>query len=295
MDRARTLAHLQYISVNRLAQLPGDVGLYPTHGAGSFCTSTAAGEHTSTIGREELTNPVLQYPDKESFIEGQLDGLQPYPAYYAHMGPANLRGPEPMPPATLPELTVADIDEATVIDIRPAEQYAAGHLPGSIGIPFGDQVGVWAGWILPFDCEIVLVAEHGQDVDEAHRQFGRIGFDRVRGVVYEFPADVDLVSFEVRKLSEFIAGLEPEDQLVDVRAPDEWEEGHVIGSLHMYVPDLFEDPSRLDAEHTTWLLCESGFRATIAAAALEQRGMVPAVLVGHGVTDLLKRGVTALG
>ena len=291
MDRARTLAHLQYISVNRLAELPDEVGLFPTHGAGSFCTSTVAGAHTSTIGQERQGNPVLQYADRDSFIDDQLAGLQPYPSYYAYMGPTNLAGPGPRDSHSLPELEASDIGNAAVVDVRPAEQYAAGHLPGSIGIPFGDQVGVWAGWVLPFDSEVVVVAERGQDVDEVHRQFSRIGFDRVRGVVFDLPDRNELASYEAVRLDEFVRRLHGGQigQVVDVRAPDEWESGNLDGSAHRYVPDLYESAAGLDPERPVWLLCASGHRSTIAAAALESSGLMPAVLLGHGVDDVLKR------
>ena len=294
MDRARTLAHLQFISVNRLAQLPDDVGLYPTHGAGSFCTSTAAAAHASTIGREKRSNPVLQHTDREAFIADQLSGLQPYPTYYAYMGPTNLAGPDPIPSGALPELPATDVEFETVVDIRPAARFAAGHLPGSVGIPFGDQVGVWAGWVLPFDAEIVLVAERGQDVDEVHRQFSRIGFDHVVGVVYDLSDASELVSHEAIGLGDFLSRLEAGEiaQLVDVRAPNEWDEGHIEGSIHRYVPDLFESVSSIDPETPVWLVCATGHRATIAVAALEQSGFTPGVLLGHGVVDLLKRGAT---
>lgn len=294
MDRARTLAHLQYISVNRLAALPDEVGLYPTHGAGSFCTSSVAGAHTSTIGQEKRSNPVLQYPDLEAFIAGQLGGLQPFPRYYAEMGPANLAGPSPAPVRPPVEMTAEQVGDAQVVDIRPAERFAAGHLPGSVGIPFGDQVGVWAGWVLPFDAEIVIVADRGQDIDEVRRQFLRIGFDHLQGVIYELP-ERDLVSYATVRLPEFLqrhtAG--EIEQMIDVRAPDEWEAGHVQGSSHRYVPDLFDDATGIDPSRPAWLLCQTGHRATIAAAALERAGLQPAVLVGNGVPDLLRRGVTA--
>lgn len=294
MDRARTLAHLQYISVNRLAELPDDVGLYPTHGSGSFCTATAASSATSTIGAEKAGNPVLQYADRESFIAGQLADLQPYPAYYAHMGPTNLAGPDPVQSHNLRELTVAEIGVALVVDIRPAERFAAGHLSGSVGIPFGDQVGVWAGWVLPFNSVVVLVADRGQDVDEVNRQFSRIGFDQVRGVVYEL-GDSDLVSYETVRLSEFMRRLRSGEieQIVDVRQPNEWDGGHIEGSIYAYTPDLYNDVSQIDPAHPAWLVCGTGHRATIAAAALERRDLRPAVLVGHGVTDVMQRGFTS--
>ena len=290
MDRARTLAHLQYLSVNRLAELPEMVGLYPTHGAGSFCTSTVAGAHTSTIGQEKRSNPVLQHSDRESFILDQLAGLQPFPSYYAYMGPTNLAGPEPIPAPGLREVAASEIGGSTVVDIRPAERYAAGHLPGSIGIPFGDQVGVWAGWVLPFDTEVILVAERGQDVDEVHRQFSRIGFDQVVGVVFDLPPDIELVSYEVLRLADFLDRMRTDlgGQIIDVRAPNEWAEGTIEGSTLLYVPDLYEDTSKIDPSQPAWLLCGTGHRSTIAAAALERDGLRPAVLVGHGVADVIR-------
>ncbi|MCP4966823.1 MAG: MBL fold metallo-hydrolase [bacterium] len=295
MDRAHTLAHLQYISVNRLAELPDEVGLYPTHGAGSFCTAGAAPSTTSTIGAEKASNPVLQYRDLESFICGQLADLQPYPAYYAHMGPTNLAGPEPVATHNLRELTVAEIGGTTVVDIRPAERFAAGHLPGSVGIPFGEQVGVWAGWVLPFNSEVVLVADRGQDADEVHRQFSRIGFDKVRGVVYELGDDIELVSYETVRIGEFMRRLESGEieQIVDVRQPNEWDGGHIEGSIYAYTPDLFGDVGGIDPAHPAWLVCGTGHRATIASAALERKGLQPAVLVGHGVNDVMRRGFTS--
>ncbi len=206
-DRAEQLARLQYLSVSRLAELPDDTGLYPTHGEGSFCTASGAGRSTSTIGLERRTNPVLAYPDAEAFVAGQLAGLQPFPDYYAHMGPINLMGPESPALWELDELDPSDLPgDATLVDIRPRPAYAAGHIPGSLGIEMSDQVAVWAGWLLPFDSPVVLVAQREQDVEEVVRQFGRIGFDDMLGVVYGVEGWAEaggaLASFETRTTDE---------------------------------------------------------------------------------------------
>jgi len=206
-DRAEQLARLQYLSVHRLAGLPDATGLYPTHGEGSFCTASGAGRSVSTIGMERRTNPVLAYPDVDAFVAGQLAGLQPFPAYYAHMGPINLKGPEPLMAPDLDVLDPSDLpDHARLVDIRPRAAYAAGHIPGSLGLEMSDQVAVWAGWLLPFDSPVVLVAESGQNVEEVARQFGRIGFDNVLGVVYGVSGWVtaggSVASFETRTMGE---------------------------------------------------------------------------------------------
>ncbi len=297
MDRAEQLARLQYISVNRLAKLPDDLGLYPTHGEGSFCGSASAGGSTSTIGREKRTNPVLQFEDPDAFVAHQLSSLQPYPSYYAHMRPINLMGPEPLGEIGLPELDSATLPEgASLVDIRPREVFAAGHIPGSLGLEMGDRVGVWAGWLLAFDATVVLVAERGQDVVEVAKQFGRIGFDHVVGVVYDLDAWVaaygDLGSFETRTADDLFAALQQDQppQVLDVRSPGDWEIGHLEGSIHRYTPDLAAGlPPGLDIDRDVWVTCASGFRALAASTYLERAGFRPVVVTEGGVPDILHR------
>lgn len=288
-DRARQLARLQYISVNRLAELPDDVQLCPTHGEGSFCTTTGAGIYTSTIGTERRSSLILKYPDQDSFVEGQLGVLSPYPTYYAHMGPTNLMGPEPLPDTSIPELRVGEIPEgAHIVDIRLREHFAAGHLVGSLGFPDFERVAVWAGWLLPFDSAVVLVATPDQDVEEIVRQFARIGFDHVVGVVYDL-SGADLIGYRTVDRDEFVNAVRNREatQVVDVRAPDEWDIFHIEGSLHHYVPDLLEPVDDLEPDEDVWVVCATGFRATIAAGLLERAGYRPVVVDRGGVADLI--------
>ena len=296
-DRAHQLARLQYLSINRLAELPDDTGLYPTHGEGSFCTASGAGGSTSTIGMERRTNPVLAYPDVDAFVAGQLAGLQPFPSYYAYMGPINLMGPEPLPRSGLDVLDPSDLpDHARLVDIRPRAAYAAGHIPGSLGLEMSDQVAVWAGWLLPFDSPVALVAEHGQDVEEVARQFGRIGFDRVLGVLYGVSGWVEsggaLASFETRTTDELASVLASgrDIQVLDVRSPGEWQEGHIEGSVYRYVPQLEDGlPEGLDRSRDVWVACGSGYRAFAASAALEAAGLRLVVVTPDGVPEVRER------
>ncbi|MFQ5523943.1 MAG: rhodanese-like domain-containing protein [Acidimicrobiia bacterium] len=294
LERADTLVRLQYASVRRLASLPDDVGLYPTHGSGSFCTASSAGGYTSTIGAEKRTNPVLSYPDEDSFAAAQLSGLVPYPAYYRHMGPSNLLGPPAATEFSVPTLSADAYSqiagEVSVVDARPKTEFAAGHLPGSLGIELRDDFGVWVGWVLPFNAPLVLVLNPAQDVEEALRQLVRIGFDDVRGVVTDLPDwQRPLASFRSVGVEEFAQAAASGVQLLDVRAPNEWETGTLPGSVLAYTPDVVQaTPEDLIREEPVWLVCESGYRATIAASALEQRGFDPVVLHGAGVPDVLR-------
>lgn len=284
-ERAESLARLQYGSVVRLADLPDQVDLFPTHGAGSFCTSSGAGDVTSTIGAEKKTNPVLLYEDEEAFVKGQLANLVPYPAYYRHMGPMNVRGVDEAD-LSVPEIETIPQD-VTVVDARPMERYAAGHLPGALGIELRDSFGTWVGWLTEHNTPLVLVMDSDQDTEEAMRQLARIGYDDVRGVV-RHPAG-DGVAFEVVDVRQFADAARSGAQILDVRAPDEWvEEGSIEGSILSYVPDVArETPPGLTEDEPVWVLCGSGYRATIAAGILQDRGFDPVVLIEGGAADVL--------
>lgn len=298
-ERAAQLARLQHGSVHRLAELPDPTGLYPTHGEGSFCVASGGGGVGSTIGAERRSNPVLAFPDVESFVAGQLSGLQPYPRYYAHMGPANLIGPEPMPPVAVPTLEPADVAALTgavVVDLRPRRRFAAGHVPGSLGVELRDDFGVWVGWLVPFGTPLVLVADSGQDVAEAVTQLARIGFDDVRGVLPGLDTwDCEgrpLAAYGVADLDATLAAWRRGEPVLDVRAPGEREDVALPGTLHRYVPDLVGEPG-LGVDGPVWVACATGFRATIAAGLLERAGIQPVVLADGGVADLVRRAAAA--
>lgn len=291
-ERADTLARLQYRSVNRLAKLPDEVGLYPTHGQGSFCTASGTGSHTSTIGEERVSNPVLAYPDEETFVKGQLSGLVPYPAYYQHMGPANIYGEPPLAVPDVPIITAEEIEsldsDVQIVDIRPKADFAAGHLPGSIAVEMRHDFGTWVGWVLPFDSPIVLVMNPDQDIDDALRQLGRIGFDDVQGAVRSVgDLGISLDTYRLVDTDQFVAGVNNGVQVLDARAPAEWELGTVDGSMLAYAPDVAAaTPEGLDPSKEVWIGCETGYRANIAASVLQTRGFEPVVLAGAGIADV---------
>jgi rhodanese-related sulfurtransferase len=285
-DRAETLAFLQHGSVHRLAALPDHVGLYPTHGAGSFCTTSGARSSTSTIGAERQTNPVLAYEDADAFVKGQLAGLVPYPSYYQHMGPINLRG------TVEPVLDVPLLEEVppgvTVIDARPRHRHLRGHLPGVLGIELRDSFGTWVGWLTDHNTPLVMVLDEDQDAGEAVRQLARIGYDDVRGVVRN-PASAT-ESFSAVQVDEFAEAARSGAQVLDVRAPNEWDTGVIEGSILSYLPHLARStPDGLSRDEPVWVACGSGYRASIAAGILGSRGFEPIVLVDGSATDVLRQ------
>lgn len=297
MDRATSLVRLQYQSVMRLAELPGQTDLYPTHGAGSFCTASEAGGTTSTIGAELKTNPVLHYRDVEDFASGQLTGLPPYPSYYAYMGPMNLAGPEPYVPEPIPEMSPAQVQAAMdegvlVVDARYKTTFAEAHIPGSWGMELGSDFATWIGWLLPFDAPMVLILEEGESLDEARDALARIGFESIRGVMWGLDDWIeegrDTASHATMTARQYLEEVNGSRQIVDVRAPTEWEDGTLEGSLLCHLPDLVESiPDELDRDQPVYLGCTTGHRASIAAGLLADRGYSPVVLTGASLLGVI--------
>jgi rhodanese-related sulfurtransferase len=286
-----------FLSVLRLAQLPPGVDLYPTHGAGSFCTASEAGGTTSTIGEELESNPVLHYPDVEAFVTGQLTGLAPYPSYYAYMGPINLAGPKPYSPEPIPEMTPTQIQAALeagvqIIDARYKTSFAEAHIPGSWGMELGSDFATWIGWLLPFNAPLALILEQGESLEEARTALARIGFEDVRGVLWGLGSWIEegrpTMSHATMTARQFIQGGNGSRQVVDVRAPTEWVDGTLSDSVLSHLPDLIESvPEGLNRDEPVYLGCTTGHRASIAAGVLADRGYRPVVLTGASLLGVI--------
>ena len=182
---AEELARAQYGSARRLAaELPGDADVYPTHGFGSFCSATQAQGTSSTIGTERLVNPVLTL-DEDSYVAETLAGLDAYPAYYAHMGPANAAGPggpDLTPPRRADAAELRSRIEAGewVVDLRARRAFAAGHLAGTLSFDLDGSFATYLGWLIPWDTPLTLLGQTREQVAEAQRELVRIGIDRPR-------------------------------------------------------------------------------------------------------------------
>ena len=294
-ERAHTLGVLQHGSLRRLATLPPQTGLYPTHGEGSFCTASGTGRLTSTIGDEISTNPLLDIADADAFADHLLATPMPIPSFYRFQGPANTLGVAPMPPIAVPELAESDLADlpadVTVVDMRPRSRQAAGFVPGAVGVEMDIDFGSWVGWLVPRENGIVLVAEADQDVAEAVTQLAQIGVDTVRGVVRDPAAGVATATYDLVDVDGFLAAAtRPGAQVLDVRMPHERAATPYEGAVECFLPDLNEGvPAALDVREPVLVACASGRRAAIAATLLARNGFRSAVLSGAGVPDVVAR------
>ncbi|GGM48184.1 rhodanese-like domain-containing protein [Dactylosporangium sucinum] len=278
---AETLVHHQYASANCLAaELPDAAAVYPTHGFGSFCSATQSDAATSTIGREKQTNPVLTTPERE-FADELLAGLDAWPAYYAHMAPANRAGPlEPdlSPPqrADAEQLRRRIAAGEWVVDLRNRVAFAAGHVAGTLNFGLDGSFATYLGWLIPWGTPLTLLGETPHQVAEAQRELVRIGIDRPAAHATGGPAEWaggDRLATYPRATFADLAQVRHHRPVavLDVRRNLEHAERHLTDAVHVPLHELLH---RFDEVPTgeVWVHCAAGYRASVAASLLAAAG-----------------------
>jgi len=282
-DATAALTRAQWASARRLArELPGTARIFPTHGFGSFCSAAQSEAASSTIGHEKLVNPVLTL-DESSYVDSLLAGLDAWPAYYAHMAPANLAGPagpdlSPPRPADAGELRRRIEAGEWVVDLRDRIAFAAGHVPGTFSFPLDNQFATYLGWMIPWGTPLTLLGDSPEQVAQAQRELARIGIDRPAAAATGRPetwaGERGIVSLRLVKFGDLAAALGAGNGgpvVLDVRRRLEWEESHIAGAVHI---PLHELPGRV-AElppGEMWVHCGSGYRSILAASILGAHG-----------------------
>ncbi|MFX0573419.1 MBL fold metallo-hydrolase [Nocardia nepalensis] len=246
-DRTEELARAQYRSLHRLMTLGDDVAVWPTHGAGSFCSAPPGTDRTSTIGAQKRANPLLAAPDEDSFVRQLVASLGSYPTYFDRLAELNRRGPAVLPAdPILPTLDPARVrallaEGAVAVDVRPAADYAAGHIPGAISIPLRGQFATWLGWLLPDDIPLVFVTGEDQDLSEIIWQAYKIGYERLAGRLAGMSGW--LAEGGEQRRTEFLSAADARGRtFVDVRQDNEFAAGHVPGAVHIELGDIAPMP-----------------------------------------------------
>ncbi len=282
------LARRLYRSLHsEILTLADDLPVYPTHGAGSFCSAPGASERTTTIGRERATNPLLAAPNEETFVAQLLAGFGTFPTYFSRLPELNRRGPRLY--GRLPVLDRLDVthvrrlidDGALVVDVRPITEFAAGHIPGALSIQLRPVFASWLGWLVEPDRPLVFVLDADQDRSELVRQCLDVGYEQLAGEI-----NGGMNAWRSAAFPEARAHLTAPDGLVgtvlDIRQRNEFVAGHVPGAQHIELGALHHAP--LPGAPIT-VMCGHGERAMTAASILEQRDICDVHVVAGGPDD----------
>lgn len=278
------LAELLFETLNgSYKTLDDGVIIHPGHGAGSPCGADIGDRLESTIGYEKRFNPFLQFQDKAEFVKYAKQTSPPEPSYYRGMKKLNAKGPEilhnlPNAPG-LPAKTFKQAVEKgsyTLIDTRLMLGFGGGHIRGAINIGGLPELSIWAGWLLDPDKPILLVLDADTKLETVVRLFMRTGFTQFAGYLVGGMKAWDNAGFEIDETDQItvhdLAKANGAVQVIDVRSPSEWKEGHIPGAHHIFLPDLSKELKRIDRKKPKVIYCDSGYRASLAASILQKEG-----------------------
>lgn len=286
-DRRDELARDLYAALrDRILTLPDELAVYPTHGAGSFCSAPGGGDRTTTIGRERATNPLLAAGTEDEFVDRLLSGLGTFPAYFRRLPTVNQRGVprydtvpdlEPLSATGVKDLVDAG---AVVIDARRVTDFAAAHVPGSLSIELRGVFASWLGWLTEADQPVVFVLGNDQDEGDLVRQALTIGHDNLAG---RLAGGIDAwtgagLPVETTELIEPDAIDRP---LLDIRQDNEFAAGHIPGAAHVELGAL---PTANVADGPIATMCGKTERAMTAASVLQRTGHTDVAVLRGGLT-----------
>jgi hydroxyacylglutathione hydrolase len=279
------LAGMLYDSLHdKLMKLADNVLVYPAHGAGSLCGKNMRAEKSSTIGTERLTNYALQIQSREEFIAQLTSNLPSRPEYFSKDAEINRAGAPAL--SDLPPLRAiasaelrAMIEEGTIVlDVRPGDEFVAGHVPGSVNIALSGQFASWAATVLGLAAHPVLIAESEEQLVEARLRLARVGIEALDGYLEGGVAAWKQAGLRVATLSQIAAGelnarLQSEEvQVLDVRRGPEWEAGHIESATWWPLDNFKVSPPEMDRDAPIAVHCKGGYRSMIAASLLQRAG-----------------------
>lgn len=289
-ERTEELTRAQWRSLQRLVTLPDEVQVWPTHGAGSFCSAPPGAERSSTIGQEKASNALLRAGSEDAFVTALLGGLGSYPAYFRRLGEVNRRGPRPVDrtptlSGQTPQQLAAAVDGgALVVDVRPVAAFAAGHIDGAVSIPLRDVFATWLGWTTDPQTPLVFVRDADQDPDEIVWQALKIGYESFVGELAGGMTAWEAADLPVRRTALLDADQLEARAVVDVRQRSEFTSGHLPDAANVELGALAEG-ARPDIRPGTAVMCGHGERAMTAASLLERAGHDDVGVVVGGPDD----------
>lgn len=292
-ERTEELTRAQWRSLQRLVTLPDEVQVWPTHGAGSFCSAPPGAERSSTIGQEKASNALLRAGSEDAFVTALLGGLGSYPAYFRRLGEVNRRGPRPVDrtptlSGQTPQQLAAAVDGgALVVDVRPVAAFAAGHIDGAVSIPLRDVFATWLGWTTDPQTPLVFVRDADQDPDEIVWQALKIGYESFVGELAGGMTAWEAADLPVRRTALLDADQLEARAVVDVRQRSEFTSGHLPDAANVELGALAEG-ARPDIRPGTAVMCGHGERAMTAASLLERAGHDDVGVVVGGPDDWAK-------
>lgn len=283
-ELARALFHALRTEI---LTLPDELAVYPTHGAGSFCSAPAGAARSTTIGIEKATNPLLAIDDEDRFVATLLDGLGSFPTYFRQLPELNRRGPRLYP--SVPDLARLDLATfrehvaagAALVDARRMRAFGHAHITGALSIEHRPVFASWLGWLVALGRPIVFVLDDDTDRAELVRECLTVGHENLvgeldGGITTWIDACLPVESIPI------VGPGETTGAVLDIRQDPEWDAGHVPGARHVELADLAQDAA---VDTAVTVMCGHGERAMTGASILEAAGHREVSVLAGGPDD----------
>lgn len=281
------LAAILYQSLHeKILRLPDDTQIYPAHGAGSLCGRQMSAESSSTLGKQRVSNYALLARDSDEFVHLLTDNMSVAPEYFAQETDLNRKGAVPL--SQLPALKAFTAGEvlrlqqegAVVVDTRPASEFAAAHVPGSVHIALTGQYASWAARILGLNSRLVIVGEDAEHIRESQLRLARVGVEGVAGYLENGVSGWVRGGLELESIPQITATdladlrqQEPDEVTVlDVREPGELTSGAIAGAICIPLGQLKSRTAELDPKKLIAVHCKGGYRSSVASSLLRRAG-----------------------
>ncbi|MEO8572972.1 MAG: MBL fold metallo-hydrolase [Pyrinomonadaceae bacterium] len=277
----------------KILTYPDETEIYPAHGAGSLCGKSLSSEIWSTLGAQRATNYALKPMSKEEFIKIVASDQPQVPAYFPKSAERNLAGPasiEDLPkPRALSSAEIPKFD-GVVLDVRSAGKFGAAHIPNAINIALSGKFATWAGTFITVGTPLAIAAETKEQVGEAFMRLARVGLETVTGFVLmgEYDGEVNEIRQPAVAEVDALTRSESEVQFVDVRQPGEYAAAHAHGAINRPLNMLSQNIDTLDPAKPTYVICQSGYRSSLATSILENAGFKSVCNVAGGTSAWLE-------
>jgi hydroxyacylglutathione hydrolase len=275
-----------YGSLQKLLELPDGVELYPGHVAGSLCGAGMSSKASSTIGFERRFNHALNV-DRDEFVLERANSSTPRPPNMDNIVELN-RGP--FLAAQPPLETIDAPDGASVLDVRRAREFVAGHVPGAFNVPFaGSSFATKSAFLLTADEPIAIYGSSQEQAEAAAQGLRSVGLFQLRGYLPHADTSETLEPIDIEELEALLA--DGKVEVLDVREKSERDEGYIDGTRHMpyRLVRAFADDLKAE-DRAVVTICTTGSRATTAASVLTAAGVDARPVLGSGVEDWAEHG-----
>lgn len=304
-DIAEELAEKLYHSLHdKILKLPDFCEVLPAHGAGSLCGRAMGAKWRSTIGYERKYNAALQIKDKAAFIKSLTEDMPPAPDHFSRCSNINRKGPALV--SELPRMQelnaeafkeMIEKENVAIVDTRSYLAFGSQHIPGAWSLDFNGNLPTFAGWVLPLDKDLLVVADSFREAEKTNVWLRRVGQDRIVGYLDGGMAAWVTSGYKTNHITQ-ISAEDLHDMvtgsstfvLIDVRAPAEFEDGHIEGAINIPVAELRERHTELKKENTIILICSSGNRSSLGISVLRRHGFKNLYNVAGGMTGYSAAG-----